>query len=450
MDRNKALSRLALVGLMSSSFSAMATYQNHAPGPLMTLGKTTNLSTLLSVTGNPAGGELLLGRGEKFRIGYFSSFGLDVEVGDVDNFLEEVDELSAALEGEDEDGNELESSIGTYTDIKDKFDALLPVMGESARVTLGIGLHSPIAPAAIRSDFLKGVLTFDLQASGLFDIQFLDAPIEIDFSGSDPGLTTASSLYIKGGSLVTGSIGYSREVWKQDLFDIPSTFYAGIQTNIYNVSLTKQVMSLENLEGEDASDAAQDEFEDNKESSTNVGIDIGAIWAMPYGQVGVTLANINEPEFDYGTIGTNCGSISDLTRKANCVVAQESFSDEIDLSETAVLNAQMTVEGAVFTKDKHWLLSSALDLNSTYDIVARETQYFSFSASYFPDSYLIPSVRLGLTQNLKGSELTVMSFGTTLFGIMNIDIAASTDSTEVDGSSIPRSVGFNIGFEEKF
>jgi len=443
MDRKKALGRLAFVGLMGSSVTCMAGYQNHSPGPLMTLGKTTNPSTLLSVTGNPAGGELLLSKGEKFRMGYFSSFGVDLEVGDVDNFLDEVDELSDDLDDDD-------ISLDDAQKTQRKFEELLPIMGDSARVTLGVGIHSPLAPAAIRSSLLEGVLTFDLQASGLFDIQFLDAPIVIDSSGAEPNLTTASSLYIKGGSMITGSIGYSREVWQQDIFDIDSKFFAGIQANIYNVSLTKQVMSLENLDGDDASDAAQDEFDDNQETSTNVGIDIGAIWSMPYGQVGVTFANINEPEFDYGTIGTKCGSISDKTRKLNCVVAQQTFADEIDFSETAVMNAQMTVEGAVFSKNKQWLVSSALDMNSTYDLVGRETQYFNLSASYFPNSYLIPAVRFGVNQNLKGSELTMLNFGTTLFGVMNIDLSASTDSTEVDGSSTPRRIGFNIGFEEKF
>ena len=101
MNQNKTLSRLALIGLLGGSASCIAGYQNQLSGPLMTLGKTTNPSTLLSVTNNPAGGESLLSKGESFRMGYFSSLGFGVEVGDVDNFIEDVDELVDALDEDD-------------------------------------------------------------------------------------------------------------------------------------------------------------------------------------------------------------------------------------------------------------------------------------------------------------------------------------------------------------
>lgn len=437
-----AVKPLALMGLVACTSGVMASNQVHAPGPVMTYGKTTHHSTILSIANNPASGHALLSQGEKHRMGYFSSLGVDVEVGEVDNFLDDVDELIDELDKDNLTINEANA-------VKAKFDALLPKMGEDAQVTLGLGVHVPFMPFAVKSDTLGGVLSFDLKAQGLFDIRFLDAPLEIQTVGGNSTLETDSSMYVKGGTMLTGSLGYSREVWYPSFVE-DSILYAGVQANIYKVSLNKQVLALSNIEDDEVSDAIQDEFEENTVDTTQLGIDFGLLWAMPNAQVGVTFANINEPEFDYGAIGTNCASIADPIRQSNCFVAQNRFSGEIDLNETAVMNAQTTVEGALFTQDKQWVFSGAADLNSVYDLVGRETQYLSAAASYFPNSYIIPSLRLGLSKNMAGSKLTTVGFGTTLFGVMNIDLSASLDTVEIDGTKAPRHFGFNIGFEEKF
>jgi|TARA_R110002049_G_scaffold117155_1_gene270228 hypothetical protein len=448
MTNKHFLKKMAVVSVLGStmlaaSTSTLASYQAHAPGPLLTYGKTSNPSTILSIAGNPANGHTLLSEGEDHRMGYFSSLGFDYEVGEVDNFLDDVDELIDAL---DEDN----LTINQANDIKAKFDALLPIMGEDAQVTLGLGLSVPFMPFAIKGDWLGGgVLSFDLKAQGLFDIRFLDAPLVIQTVGGNTTLETDSSMYVKGGSILTGSLGYSREVWKPTFVE-GSKLYAGVQANIYKVSLNKQVIALSNIEDDEVSDAIRDEFDENTVDTTQIGLDLGLLWTMDSGQVGITFANINEPEFEYGDVGKNCGAITNPTRQANCFVAQNRFGNEINLSETAVMNAQTIVEGALFSDNKQWILSGAADINSVYDLVGRETQYISASASYFSDSYIIPSVRFGINKNLAGSKLTTVGFGTTLFGVMNVDVSTSLDTVEIDGTVAPRYFGFNIGFEEKF
>lgn len=445
MTKKHTLKKIAVASVLGGTLlggagTTLASYQAHAPGPLLTYGKTTQPSTILSIAGNPANGHMLLSEGENHRMGYFSSLGVDVELGE---YLDEVDELLDLL---DEDN----VNINTANAKKTKFEALLPQMGESARFTLGLGLNAPFMPFAVKSDLLGGgVLSLDVKAQGLFDVRFLDAPIIVQTIGGNTTLETDSSVYVKGGSILTGSLGYSREVWKPTFVE-GSTLYAGVQANIYQVSLNKQVIALSNIEdGDGIGDAARDEFDENTVDTTAFGLDFGLLWTMDSGQLGITFANINEPEFDYGDVGKNCGALSGV-RQANCYVAQNTFSNEINLSETAVMNAQTTVEGALFTENKQWILSAAVDMNSVYDLVGRETQYISASANYFPDSYIIPSVRLGIHKNLTGSELTTVGFGTTLFGIMNIDLMTSLDTVEYDGTKAPRQFGFNIGFEEKF
>jgi hypothetical protein len=447
MTDKHVFKKMAVASLLGSTMlvapsAVLASYQAHAPGPLLTYGKTTHPSTILSISGNPANGHALLSEGESYRMGYFSSLGIDIELGKVDNFLDDVDELIDELDKEFTGINEANA-------VKEKFDELLPVMGEDAQVTIGLGVNLPFMPFAIKSDTLGGVLSFDVKAQGLFDIRFLDAPIEIQTIGGSATVETDSSMYVKGGSILTGSIGYSREVWRPTFVE-NSILYAGFQASVYQVSLNKQVLALSNIDNDDVSDAINDEFDENTVDTTQVGLDFGLLWSMQNGQVGLTFANINEPEFDYGDVGKNCSAITDTIRQANCFVAQNRFSDEIDLSETAVMNAQTTVEGALFSENRNWLISGAADLNSVYDLVGRESQYVSASASYFSGSYLIPSVRFGLSNNLAGSKLTSVGFGTTLFGVVNIDLSASLDTVEIDGTTVPRQFGFNIGFEEKF
>ncbi|KZY42154.1 MULTISPECIES: conjugal transfer protein TraF [unclassified Oleiphilus] len=442
LQRTKLARGVALAVLLGGATSAVAGYQGYQPGALKVLGKTTHPNTLLAIGNNPASGESLINDEENFRMGYFSSFGIDIEAGQVDNFIDEVDELSDALDNED-------LTLGEALDIKEKFDDLLPKFGEDARLTIGLGLHVPFFPMALRTDFLGGVLGLDVHASGLFDVSFLDAPLDIQITGSDVELLTASALYVKGASLVTGSLSYSAEVWQPPVMD--SKLFAGVQLNAYHATMNKQVLALTNIaEDDDAGDAIRDEFEENTVSTTEMGVDLGLLWAFPNGHAGLTIANINEPEFKYGDIGTDCGSITDPTRRANCEVARDVFSGEISLQETAVMAAQTTIEGSLYTEDKQWLLTGAYDLNSVYDLVGRESQMISGSATYFPNSYILPTIRLGISQNLVGSELTMVGFGTTLFGMMNIDLAASLDTVELDGTKAPRRFGFNIGFEEKF
>ena len=440
----KKLASATLIGtsLLGATSIAIAGYQAHAPGPLMTYGKTTHPSTILSVTGNPASGNVLLSEGEKHRMGYVSSFGINTEVGEVDNFIDQVDDLIDRLDEEFTNVNDANAVVTQFQD-------LLPVMGEDAQLTVGFGLSIPFMPFAVKSDTLGGVISFDLSAQGLFDIRFLDAPIDVVTVGGTSTVETDSSMYIKGGTILTGSLGYSREVWRPTFVE-NSTLHAGLQANIYSVSLNKQVLALSNIEDDEVSDAISDEFDENTIDTTQVGIDLGLLWSMPNGQLGITFANINEPEFDYGDVGKNCSAILDPIRQSNCFVAQNRFSGEINLSETAVMNAQTIVEGAIFSENKQWLFSGAADLNSVYDLVGRETQYISASASYFPNSYIIPSVRLGINKNLVGSELTTLGLGTTLFGVMNIDVAGSTETVEIDGDKWFRNFGINIGFEEKF
>jgi F plasmid transfer operon, TraF, protein len=444
--KNKLAKGVALAVLLGTTANAVAGYQGHQPGPVQTLGKTSNPNTLLSIANNPAAGELLIGDEEAVRFGYFSSIGFGVELGDLDNVDTDIEELEDLLEDDPANPMTLDRALTA----KSKFDTLLPELGDKMNIAWDMGLHMPFFPIAVRSDLLGGVVGLNLSAGLLTDIIFLDAPMILTNTGSEISLSTESSLYVKAAGLVTGTIGYSREVWQPPAFD--SKIYGGVNVNVYHATLNKQVVSFEAVaddsSDDDIMDVVMDEFEENNSTVTAVGVDLGAIWAFPNAQVGLTIANINEPEFDYGQIGFNCSSLTGLRQK-NCLAAQ-AFSSEISLKETAVLNAQTTIEGSIYTEDRMFMFSGAYDVNSAFNMVGRESQMLSAAVNFFPNSYIVPSLRLSASKNLAGSELTTIGVGTTLFGMLNLDLAGSLDMIEYDGNKAPRYFGFNIGLEEKF
>ncbi len=78
---------------------------------------------------------------------------------------------------------------------------------------------------------------------------------------------------------------------------------------MYNLSLSKQVIGLLNIdEGEELGDVISDDYDGNQVSSTAMGIDLGLIWEADNYHLGFTWRNINEPEFDFGTLGEDCNN----------------------------------------------------------------------------------------------------------------------------------------------
>ncbi len=442
LQRTKLAKGVALTVCLGSAANAVAGFQGHQPGPLMTLGKTSNPKTLLSLANNPAGAELLIAEDEDFRMGYWSSIGMGFELGDLDNVVKDVEDLEDILEDDN-------LGIEEATEAAERFNELLPKLGEDFNIAWDMGVHIPLFPMAIRSEWLGGVVSLDLSTSVLADIRFLDKPVEVSLADDgDYEVSTESALYFKAANLVTGTIGYGREVWQPPVMD--SKLYAGVNINAYYATLNKQVVSFQAAadSDDDIGEIVSDELSENRVSTTSVGVDLGLLWKFSNAQAGLTITNINEPEFDYGGLGDDCSQYEGL-REINCN-ATKAFTDEINLSEKAVLNAQTTISGSAYTKERMFLISGAYDLNSAYNLVGRESQMASAAVSYFPNSYFIPSLRLSAQRNLVGSELTTLGFGTTLFGVMNIDLAASLDTVEYDGQKLPRYIGFNIGFEEKF
>lgn len=416
-------------------------------GPTGTLGHSLNPVTSLYSNLNPASNSMLIPADETFRWGYLSNIGMSMEFGDVDNFVDEVDELIDALDEED-------LTIDDANEIISQFENLLPIMGDEGYMTGSFNAELPIMPFLFRSTKMGGTFSLNAQMTGSGSGQILDAPLV--YNQTEEELETATSLYIKGAVSKSFSLGYSRNVYDfsdREQSPFKGLVFGGLRANLYTLELSKQVVSLMSTDGDDETgDIISDAYDENNKKTTNVGIDLGVTYIDTNYQLGATLYNINEPEFDYGRIGENCSQHpADSADRNNCVAARYfSGQGEISLKETYTMSARLTLDGAVQTSDKHWQLGGSIDTNSIYDSVGHERQLGHISASYFADSSWIPSVRLGYSKNLAGSKLSMLHGGLTFFGGAHIDLAYGLETVDVDGEAIPRSFGFSFGFEHAF
>jgi len=433
---------LAAVALALPALSQAAPVVTQ-PGALMTLGPIASPQTGLSVLYNPASAETVIHKDDSFRWGYLGSTGVSVEFGDVDNFADDVNQLMDDLDSEITDATKADQIINDYNnDLRHK-------LGEAGYMKIDVQFVAPLAPLLMRSDLLGGVLSMDLVGGVTAKVSVLDDDIEF----IDNDFETNIAAYIKSVQYTTLGLGYSREL---DNFVIDKVnehvagrLLTGVRLNMYSLSLSKQVIGLLSIhEDDELGDVIADDFDTNQVSTTDIGLDLGLIWEADNYHLGFTWRNINEPEFEFGAIGENCLS-KENTSQSNCFTAQVfEAQGRISLNETHVMTSQATADVALNSENKRWRLAASYDLQPVRDPVGDEYQWTTASAAYVSSRFI--GVRVGVSQNQVGSALTMVNAGLSLFGNVNLDLRYSLDTIEVDGTSAPRTFGFNLGFESSF
>lgn len=413
-------------------------------GSSMTSGPSSNHYSLHAGTSNPALGELMIGDDKHWRFSYFPSVSVNVEIGEVDNFSDDLDELIDILD----DPNSSDESV---SDLLDRFNQTLVVMGESGYIKNSASVYAPLFPLYYSSDALKGTFTFELKWDAQVGLRILDAPLSFDNQNSS--FSTATALYLKSGIATSLSAAYSREI-PQVKWDFlgDGKLYGGVKLNLIRLELSKQVTPIQQLDGKDVDDVIKDEYDSNLRSSTNVAIDVGVVWDSERYRAGFTIANLNSPSFDYGTVGENCDAREEnsLTRSA-CETARFFALErgEISTRETHTMQAFPRIDG-LYKISKRWLVSSSLDLAEYNDVVGFDNQWFHVATSYEGRGYLVPSTRIGYQTNLADGSTSSINAGVTLFKALSLDLEWGLESVTVDGSSVPRRLGFALGFEQKF
>ena len=416
------------------------------PASLLTLGTGATPQTGLSIMYNPAAGETVIEEGENFRWGYLASIGVAVELGDADNFGDDVDELIETLEADNVTAAEGNEAIENYNNnIRHK-------LGDEGYIKTDIHVVAPLAPFSIRSDALGGVLSLDAMGGITIKASVLDDDITVNTFTQE--FETNTAAYLKSAEYFSIGLGYSRAINHSLVtkFTDPlgGRLLAGVRGNLYTYSLSKQVVGLLNVDEDDElSDVIQDDISSNKKTTSAIGVDLGLIWEAANYHIGYTWRNVNEPEFEYGSLGENCSSKDSATSMSNCFTALYfAAKDQLALNEVYVMTSQSSIDAAINTENKRLRLAASYDLQPVRDPIGDEYQWASLSAAYVSSSFI--GGRIGLSKNQAGSELTMLNAGLSLFGGMNLDVSYSLDTIEADGDTLPRAFGINLGFENSF
>jgi hypothetical protein len=489
------VSALVINGLFTSTILAEPIY--HPSGPQLTFGGMTHRQLSVSDMGNPANpASLNYPEGDSGIYGAGLSIGLGIEYDGNDNFFELLNALGrndaitpgdgGVSDGTPEEGEDATNDlaaiigaiVGTPTPAQEaELQALINEVAEKAGtaavfLTVALtGLHakafaSADIPVLISRDDI-GAWTFGANVSITTRLAGLNDPITFD---SDAALTALEQVYnldptdpitdydLSGGTFVTVdpatgdatfrfennsavstkaaqitefSIGYSREVWQKD----DNKVYVGIEPKFYDVGLSNTAVAISNIEN------ARDIFEaldsSNFSYSQDVGLDLGAIWSGKQYQVGATLTNINEPDFQFPA-----NDITGFTNPAIIALIRE--------NEIYVMERQLKLEGGYITSSGAWGINFGLDANPIPDPMGDDYQWASVGAGFASDSWWLPGARLGLRKNLAGTQLTYVTGGITVFNIVNLDLAATTETIQVNGDTIPRGLIGNIGVYVQF
>ena len=436
------MKRLLIAALCATPMVASAESAFHPLGPNLTYGVNNVGQSAITSVNNPATAASALRSDEdsRFRMGLIS-IGAGYEVGDVANFVDDLDRLI------DKTDNLTLAEAQAIQDgdpgnLLDEFNTVLPAAGEDGYFTITMA-GQVLTPLIVASDSLGGAISLDLNIAGNIKAGVLDDAVEVfdpdgavpNYNGNETLTANNASLFIQGGAVSELALGYGR-----NLMDSGSgSLYAGAKLKLLNVELGRTTALLDNTQDVET---AMDDFDENsvKESATT--LDLGLLWVSDNYQLGMTVLNVTSPSFEYPTVALDCTTFANAATQARCnnAIADNEYE----------MSAQARIEGAWHTSSRNWLITAAYDVNETETPAGDEVQWGVVGIAYAPESWWIPNVRVGHRANMTGSELSYWTAGLTLFKVMSLDLAYTTDTTEIDGDEAPRAMAANLAFEMRF
>ncbi len=484
----------ATILLLATSAWAEPIYQ--PPGANLTYGNVSHGQRIHSTTSNPASAAAQIERGAgRATSGGAVSVTAGIEYGNIAELFDTIDELSKSFEPSDPGDPSDPGGGGDPTpenprepiNIGQIIDANFPNHAEViGQVAKEVGRRAAIlaviaaeghakafasvdAPFVVGTEVLGGAWTFGMNWSGTSRAIGLAEPIDFDFDqvledfkkDYDPSLTpdmqprrydvsgdvnlfvdpvtgnygmnlsNDSLLLTKAAKTLELSLGYSWLAKKSD----DGNLFIGVEGKFYDVALSRVSVRFGDItDSEELFDAIRNS---DFEYDQGIGFDLGMLWAGPDYQFGATVANVNQPKFEYPDV--------DLSLYSN-----QNTIEFLQRDRTYTMERQLKLEGSYFTDSRKWTFNVGLDANAVADPVGDDFQWFTASAGYATDSWWLPGVRLGYRENLAGTKLRYLGVGATVFKILNIDIASTLDRVTINGKSLPESlivsIGFDIGF----
>ena len=356
---------------------------------------------------------------EPLAIGY--------ELGDVNSFIDQIDELEDILDNG-------VSSVSEANAAEAKFDVFLKNAGEDGFVKVS-GSGSLVIFPSLYTNHREGVFTFDFSYGGMTKLGLLDDPDGITIT-SGTGLGTDSGVYEQYVTVKSFALGYRETLWSNSY----SELLIGTKINLREMMMLRRFSTIE-YQGED-------EIE-GEATSTNIGVDVGVLWAINSFSLGVSVHNINEPKYDLGDL--TCDTSASGALGENCTAFNNIASvDDIDSTGRYVAERQAKIDFFLSSPGNALNIQGSYDVNGITDATGDEYQWAEIALSYLSDSFFVPGLRVGYKKNLTGSELSYINTGYTFFKYLNFDAGMSLDTVSYDGSNYPRSLYANLGLALAF
>lgn len=433
------MKRFILASSMFLSLPVCASSSNINLGSSMTTGPVSNGYSMAAASNNPAAAPLIMPKGEKWRTSYIiPTFGINFEYGQVDNYETEIEDLIDILD---------DPSLSSDSEqTRQRFNEVLRDIGENGYVRSSFGLHAPMLPAYYQSETLGGTIGVDLSVIATGSFSILDD--ELYFNDVKRNFATATSIYLKSGIESSLSLSYGREILSNDM----GTLYGGAKLKVIYMELSKQLLPLETLDSDEIEDLIGDRYDTNLERTTDYAVDLGLVWDAHWYQVGLTLENINEPEFEYGDVGENCELLAEGSDvRTSCEYARTFTQEQGRIAASEVHTKYAMARADVLIKPTQQLiLSASADLAEYNDVVGFEHQWYHLAIAYQSDFYWIRSARLGYQENLAGTKTSSVNAGLTLMDTLNIDVQWGLDTVTIDNQDAPRTFGFSVSFQQHF
>lgn len=482
----KYLTLICLIILSPSAVASMYLYQ--PIGSSVVLGGYGNRHALSTAAGNPAS-TYLMANLQGFRVGFLGPLGIAVEGGGVNGINDKIDDLTdifdedftsnidistlesdaqavydasiaagnSAAQAETDATNYAIGEVDLLLDDVDQAladaDVIIDDISETVYAKFATTLQAPFAPIIYKTR-RRSVFTLDASASivgrasllsdnltltGLEDLENLSDWNDLataDISNAE--LQTDTAAYIKRASDYRFSLGYSEMLSRT----ATEAILIGARVNFHKLALGQKLTVLEG--GSDPSVSYGDFFISRDRTDHNFSLDLGAMLVRKNVQLGITVANVNQPTFSYEEIGNCSGLTADDLVNCNAAVSFASDGD-IALDEKYKMKAQATIDGAIKSKDQHFSLGGSYDLNAIEDPLGDEYQWSVISLSMFSDYILIPGVRVGLRKNLVGNKLEYYTAGATIYRRLEIDAAYAPENDD-GNSGLFLSVGYSFVF----
>jgi hypothetical protein len=439
------------IGLLLALFTggALAGPVYQPPGANLTLGDVTHGMRVQSASSNPAAAAADVRRGDgRPTKGTVLSVAGGLEYGNVQELFDFYDRLTQSHKPSDPDtppppGQDPGDKPDDGINIGDILDMIDPDLRETVNaLAREVAIQSALlafiqvegygkawlsadAPFVIGKEYLGGAWTFGVGWSGSarayglaeaidfdtdealrrledwFNTLPIDRPVNLPVSDHvivKPGqngvfmvIDNDSSLLTKATQTTEFNFGYSRPAWSTDA----GTLFLGAEARVYLMKLSRISARFGDItDSEELFDAIRD---DNFNNDEGIGLDVGALWVGRNYQLGAQITNLK-------------------------------------------------LEASIFSPNRRFSAHIGLDVDPATDPLGDRFQWATMSAGFQTDSWWFPSARIGIRQNLTGTELGYLSAGFTAFKIVNFDIASALNTVSIDGQDLPQGLMFSLGF----